>query len=125
MAISHSDYLAMETRLAQGRRDRVKIEHNEGCEDESELHREILDYCNHQWPRWKVIHARMDQRSTIPVGAQDLTIFKPDGKVLCIECKRKGAKPTIEQQAWHKEMEMLGHKVHVVYSYREFLEIVK
>jgi len=94
-------------------------------ERERGLHEAILDHCAAQWPRWKVIHARMDKRSTIQVGAQDLTIFMPGGNVLCIECKARREKLTPEQLAWATEMSMLGHSVHVVWSMEDFLAILK
>ncbi len=102
----------------------------EGVTKERELHDEIIRYCDSQWPRWKYIHARMDKRSTIAVGAPDFVIFTPGNaemhpRVFAIECKRAGQKPTPEQLAWHKEIEMLGHKVHVIYSLAEFKEITR
>lgn len=91
---------------------------------ESKLHDSIIEWANSQWPRMKFIHARMDQRSTIAVGAPDFVLFLLAGRVLCVECKAKGKKPTPEQLAWHKEMEMLGHKVHVVWSMDDFMKLV-
>lgn len=67
----------------------------------------------------------MDKRSTIAVGGQDFTIFANLGRVFLVECKRKGEKLSPEQLAWKLEMEMAGHTVHTVWSYAEFLEIVK
>jgi hypothetical protein len=97
----------------------------EAVDLEGKLHGEIILYCNAQYPRWKVIHSRMDQRSTIAAGAQDFTIFVPAGRTICVECKAKGKKRTPEQLAWAKEMAMLGHDVHCIYSMAEFLEVVK
>ncbi len=98
---------------------------------ESDLHESIMKYCDRQWPRWKYIRARMDKKSTMQVGCQDFTIFarvKIDedygARVFCIECKARNEKPSPEQLAWHKEMEMVGFTVHVVRSMDEFLEVV-
>ena len=91
---------------------------------EGDLHDKIIEHCNRQFPRWKYIHSRMDKRSTIAVGAQDFTIFMPDGKILCIECKAKGGKLDDDQLIWRKEMEMLGHTVNVVWSFDEFLKLL-
>ena len=96
----------------------------EGVSQERKLHDQIMWHCDNQWPRWKYIHARMDKRSTIAVGAPDFVIFLPVSRTLCVECKKKGAKPTTEQLGWHKEMQMLGHKVHVISSIESFLGIV-
>lgn len=91
---------------------------------ESELHNEIIAFCNSQWPRWPYIHCRMDKRSTVAVGCQDFTIFRPDGKVLCIEVKGKGKKRTPEQIAWAFQMQKVGYTVHCIHSWAEFLELV-
>jgi len=90
---------------------------------EIELHKEIMDWCDAQWPRWKYIRARSDQKSTIAVGAQDFTIFTPGGRVLCVECKRSGTKQDRDQLCWATELRILGHTVHVVRSLDEFLKL--
>ena len=100
-----------------GRAIKAKVER------EIELHKQIMAWCDAQWPRWKYIRARSDQPSTIAVGCQDFTIFGP-GKVLCVECKRAGAKQDHEQLCWATEMRMLGHTVFVVHSMEEFLKLV-
>lgn len=120
MTISKAEYLTLLTRL---QKNQIR-EPKEPVERESTLHEQIMKHCDSQWPKWKYLRARMDKRSTIASGAQDFTIFAP-GRVILCECKRKGEKPTAEQLAWHKELELLGHKVHVVYSFEEFLEAIK
>ncbi len=92
---------------------------------ESELHDEIESWCLSQHPRVKYIHARMDKPSCIAVGCQDFTLFLPGGRTFCVELKAKGGKLSPEQLAWRKEMEMLGHKVHVAWSMEEFRILVK
>ena len=94
-------------------------------ERESKLHDHIIDFCFEQWPRWKVVFARTDKKSTLPVGCHDMTIFASERRVFCFELKAKGNKPDKDQQVWHKELEMLGHHVHTIYDYATFLEIVK
>lgn len=120
MSISKSDYLTMLTRLDK---NKVREPAKHGPKLEGDLHQQIIAYCNSQWPKWKYIHARMDKKSTIQKGAPDFVIFLP-GRVCCVECKRPGEKPTQEQLAWAKEMEMLQHKVHVVTSFEQFLNVV-
>lgn len=92
---------------------------------ESDLHDKIIQHCNSQWPRWKYIRARMDQRSTIQAGCQDFTIFMPCGGLLLVECKRKGGKLSEAQLSWCKELEMLSHTVHVIQSMEEFNALLK
>lgn len=96
-----------------------------GEERESNLHQSILDYCRSQWPRWKVIHCRMDKRSTIETGVHDITAFMPGQRTLCIECKAKGKKLTEDQLAWKTEMQRLGHTVHTVYNFNQFLAAIE
>lgn len=119
MRMTGAEFIALQARLDAKRKT---VAPNEPVERESDLHDEIIQHCNSQWPRWKFIRGRMDKRSTIAIGAQDFTIFLPGGRLLCVECKRRGAKPTTEQLAWHKEMELLGHRVYVIQSVKEFYE---
>jgi len=91
---------------------------------EGKLHEQIMDWCDTQWPRVKYIHARMDQRSCIAVGAQDFTLFLPNGRTLCVECKAKSKKLEPDQRNWHKEMAMVGHKVHTVWSFEDFKSLL-
>ncbi len=91
---------------------------------EMDLHREIVAHCDQQWPRWKYIRARSDTESTIQAGCQDFTIFRPGGKTLCVECKSKNGKLSEAQSGWAHEMGRLGHRVHVVRSMDEFLNLL-
>ena len=110
--------------LRQRRESQVRREILTKVERELSLHDDIIRYCQSQWPPWKFIRARPDQRSTIAKGAHDFTIFLPN-RILCIECKRSDGKPDADQQVWAKELEMLGHRVHVVRSMEEFLALTK
>lgn len=91
---------------------------------ESELHKQILAWCDTQLPCVPYIHARMDQRSTIGEGCQDFTIFYRN-RVFCIECKSKTGKRDGAQVVWAFLMEKQGFTVHVVRSFQQFLELVK
>ena len=95
-----------------------------GCDKESELHEQIVNHCNSQWPRWRFIHCRMDMKSTIALGAQDFTIFMPKGRTLCVECKKKDGKLDSNQIGWANEMNKNDHAVHVVRSFEEFLALL-
>jgi hypothetical protein len=118
--MTYNDVLAHEAKLKAD-----KPAPDDAVTQESPLHRKIMDYCEEQWPKWKYIRARMDKRSTIAVGAQDITIFASRGRLFCIECKSKSGKLDPDQLIWRKEMEMVGHPVHLVRSFSEFLELVK
>ena len=106
-------------------RDNIKRAVEKQCKREYTLHDQIIFHCDTQWPRWKYIRARPDQKSTIAKGAQDFTIFLPGGKTAKIEVKAKDGKPSDDQQIWAAEMKMLGHEVHIVRSFDEFLEKTK
>jgi len=94
-------------------------------ERENVQHNKIMAWCDAQWPRWKYIHARMDMPSTLPVGCQDFAIFGPFPICLLVECKASDGKVDPDQRIWIKEMEMLGWKVHVTWSYDEFLALAE
>ena len=92
---------------------------------ESKLASEIRKHCDHQWPVWKIISARPDEKSTIQPGAQDMTIFMPGSRVLCLELKSKTGKRSPAQLAWAAQMRMLGHKVHCIRTVEEFLNLTR
>lgn len=92
---------------------------------EKELHRQIMDHCDKQWPRWKYIHSRMDKSTRNEIGVPDFVIALPNRRTRFIEAKRSGEKPTLAQSAWHAEMTKLGHTVHIVHDMKEFLDAVK
>lgn len=111
---------ATERNKRQGR-----LADTEAPELESELADEIRRYCAAQWPRWKIISARTDKRSTIEPGAQDLTVFFPPGRVLCLELKSKTGKRSEAQLSWAAEMKMCGHSVYCIRTMQEFLDLVR
>jgi hypothetical protein len=127
MNFTNAEYQAY---LARSQSQRREVGIGVPVTRERDLHDQIIEFCNSQFPRWKFIHARMDQKSTLQVGAPDFVIFQPGQsglpppRVRVIECKTKNGKLSPEQLIWHKEMEMLGHVVHVVRSYEEFMVVL-
>jgi len=95
----------------------------DAVDDESKLHREICDWCDKQWPRWKYVHARMDRKSTIGNGVADFVIFAPYPYCIVVECKKKDGKMSGEQQRWSAEMKMLSWKVEIVRSMGDFVAL--
>ena len=83
---------------------------------------QIHKWCASQWPRWKVYGPRSDKRSTLEIGACDMVVFARH-RVFCVEVKRKGEKPRAEQRNWIGELAMLGHRVHIIHSLAEFIEV--
>lgn len=94
-------------------------------EIESDLHRDILEYCEAQWPRWKYDHSRMDKRTRNTLGVPDFIIALPNGRTIWVECKRPGEKLSSAQQNFAAEMAKLGHTVHIVHTIQEFLQEVE
>lgn len=122
MPISPSEFLEMErrTRKARGEVDRIVVPAG-AVLDEIPLHNEIIKDCNAHWPKWKYIHANPSEPSGIQTGAPDFPIiYLPGGKFIIVECKAKGGKLRPEQLAFKVELEMIGHRVHVVYSMDDY-----
>jgi len=129
MGITPEQLRAMELRLYGESGKKTPIGPPEGenryaVSDELKLHDDIIAFCNSQSPRWKYIHARTDQKSTIAKGACDFVIFLPNGRFVCIECKSRTGKWSTDQLAWKMEMERIGHTVHECRSMQEFFAIV-
>lgn len=88
------------------------------------LHAAIIEHCDKQSPRWRYRHMRYNVPSTEDIaGAEDFTIFMPFGRTLHIECKKSDGKLDKDQVIWKYEMDRLGHVVHTVRSFQEFLEL--
>ena len=91
---------------------------------ESKLHREIMDHCDQQWPRWKYIHSRTDKPTRNQPGVPDFFIALPGTKGLFVECKRPGEKLSAAQLQWYAELKKLGWTVHIVTTLQAFLDAV-
>ena len=124
MGLDPAHFQAMASRVATNRGVKRAEAAMDAVERESDLRDDILQYCRGKWPQWPVITARTDKRSTIGVGVHDVTVFMPEGRVLCLELKRKGGKLSTEQRGWALQMEQCGHTVHECRSMSEFLKIV-
>jgi hypothetical protein len=89
---------------------------------ESDLHGQILDYCKLRG--WYVVHSRMDKQSRTAPGVPDM-IIAGMGTVFWVECKRKGQKLRVEQQAAKIMLEKNEQRYGVVTTFEEFLEFVR
>jgi hypothetical protein len=94
-------------------------------ESESMLHRDIMSWCDQQWPKWIYVHSRFGIRSTQAPGVPDLIIAMPGGKTLWVECKTRAGKESTEQLAYRLMLERLGHVARVVRTFEEFLTLAK
>jgi hypothetical protein len=90
---------------------------------ERNFHDHILQECRAR--QWIALHSRMDQRTGRSLGEPDFIILADAGRVFFIECKSAKGKLSTQQQALHAWAAKLGHKVHVVRTFAEFLEVVK
>lgn len=90
---------------------------------ESDLHDEIEKYCRQK--AWICFHGSMAHRTMRTKGENDFHCLLPNGIVLFVECKTKTGKLTPEQLGLSLWMEKLGHKMHVVRSFKEFLILVQ
>lgn len=85
---------------------------------ERDLHAQIFDECRRRG--WIPLHGSMSERTHRTAGEPDFIIVR-DGGVLFVECKTRTGKLTREQQAMIAHAAKLGHTIHVVRSFQEFL----
>lgn len=90
---------------------------------ESELHDSIYEECRRRG--WLPFHGAMYTRTHRGAGEPDFIILRDGGRLLLVECKSKTGKLSPEQCAVVTWAEHLGHKVHVVRSLAEFMEVAK
>jgi predicted RecB family nuclease len=93
------------------------------AEKESELHAQIFDECRRRG--WIAFHGAMSERTHRNLGEPDFLILRDGGKLLAVEAKSAKGKLSEHQAAIAAWAEKLGHKVHVVRSINEFLELTK
>lgn len=92
-------------------------------ERESELHQQIKAECNRRG--WLCFSGAMHKRTWRTNGEPDFVIARDGSTVLWMEAKTRTGQLSEDQINVRDKMATLGHTVHVVRSFREFLEIVK
>lgn len=113
--------------------NRKSLPHVAGaCEREAELHEQIFAECRRRG--WIALHGAMSERTHRTAGEPDFTILRDAvyhaksgdyiPKVLFIECKTRTGKLSPSQAAMHAHAAKLGHTVHVVRSFEEFLKLL-
>jgi hypothetical protein len=90
---------------------------------EGDLHDKILAECDRRL--WYPIHSRMDRPTTNGKGVCDFIIAADKGQTFYIECKSATGKLSGDQQIFITWMKRLGHPVHVVTSFQQFLELTR
>lgn len=106
-----------------------------GCDDEAELHRQILEECKRRG--WIALHGSMAHSTFRTPGEWDVTVIGSQTETWCdgtgpsqvpriwlIEAKTRTGKLSPAQQAIHAWARKLGHTVHVVRSFEEFLAVI-
>ena len=90
---------------------------------ESALHKQINLECHRRG--YIALHGAMHKATARTAGEPDFVVLMPCGKVALIECKTPNGKLSDDQERLHGKAWTLGHKVHVVRSFVEFLETIK
>lgn len=98
-----------------------------GCDKESELHEQIFAECRRRG--WIALHGAMSERTHRTAGEPDFVIlrgrtFEMHPTVLFVECKTRTGKLSMEQSAMIHHAKRLGHTIHVVRSFEEFLKLL-
>lgn len=92
---------------------------------ESRLHAKCVKYCDERgWP-YLSFQQSVKAKGFLRPGWPDLTIFKPGNEIVLIELKSAKGVLRKEQKELKLQLHYLGHHVHVVKSYKKFLEIVQ
>jgi hypothetical protein len=109
-----------------------------GCAREADLHLQILDECRKRG--WIALHGSMASPTRRNEGEPDFVILGGTVRVcasltgelyedmrsfvLFVEAKTRLGKLSPAQQAFHAHAKKLGHVVHVVRSFQEFLNLL-
>ena len=92
---------------------------------ESDLHDMIISWCRRQDPQVPFGHGRMDKRTGRTPGEPDFYLMLPNEKLLLVECKTEKNDFSEDQQKFTDACHAVGHTVHLVRSYNEFLSVIR
>lgn len=120
MNFTSAEYAAY---LARSKSSRDHLFTGDGVDRESKLHDQIFVECSRRG--WIALHGSTAHRAMRTIGEPDFTILADNGRVFFIECKTATGKLSTEQQGMIAWAAKLGHTVHVVRSFEQFLEVVK
>jgi hypothetical protein len=115
--------MAHNRRIAHGRGDILPPDDATPDGEEEKLHKSIIDYC--MLKAWICLRSRPDLPTGRMPGEPDFSIWADGGRRFDIECKTRRSKPRPTQLGFIFFAERLGHKVHIVRSFSEFLAIVE
>lgn len=91
-------------------------------EEEAELHNDIIKFCKERG--WLYFHGSMAHRTKRVPGEPDFVCLAPEGRVLFIECKSKTGKVSMEQAGVIMQAKKLGHTIHVIDNFPDFIAII-
>ena len=102
-----------------------------GCDREADLHSQIYEECRRRG--WIALHGSMSERTSRTKGEPDFIILGVwSGRegtcsphVWLVECKTRTGKLSPAQSAMKFHAEKLGHTIHVVRSFEEFLDVIE
>lgn len=92
---------------------------------ESKLQARIVAWCKEWGKPYLSFRQSRNAKGFLTPGWPDLTICLPSGRVLFIELKSAKGVVKAEQKAIHLQLMALGHEVHVIRSFKRFMEIVE
>ena len=104
-----------------GRREGLPQPQGDAVDMESDLHTQIAAECRRRV--WLAFHGAIGKRTRRTPGEPDFVIVAEFPRVLLIECKSKTGKPSDDQLSVRTWANKLGHQVHIISSFREFLDI--
>lgn len=113
MRMTQAEWLAYEAR-----RHKPAV-NSDGVDDESDLHNEIIRHCKDRG--WIYFHGSMATKTHRTKGEPDFTIWADAGRKYAFECKSKAGKLSTDQLALIAQAEKLGHTIHVISSYEQFI----
>jgi len=118
MGWTTSDLMAWEARRHSNGANRAP---DGGCDDESELHEQIRQECLRRG--WMAFHGSMAHKTFKTPGEPDYIIICAGGRLLMVEAKTRIGKLSPDQLAVAAWASKLGHKVHTVRSFEEFIQV--
>jgi hypothetical protein len=107
-------------RVTGNRADVVLV--GDAPKNERDLHSQIFDECRRRG--WIALHGSMSERTHRTLGEWDFTIISDNSRVFFIELKSASGKLKREQEALIAWAKKLGHTVHIVRSFQQFIQIV-
>lgn len=100
--------------------DKPTTEHEADPGPESVLQKKVMEWCRQRG--YPVFHDNSRKKNL--AGWPDLTIIMEDRRVLFVELKAEGGKLRKEQRHLKQIFSWLKHEIHVVRSFKKFLEVV-